>query len=368
MNLAAVLVEQRRARKITQEELAAHVGVSKASVSKWENGISYPDIVHLPVIAAFFDITVDQLINYSAQLPDAEMAKIYNSLAESFATEDFEAVIVKCERVVKKHYSCYPMVLFVVQLYINHAAMAPTARRKNEILNAATSHCQHVLQNCHDANLLRGVAQLQALCYSLSGEAEKTIQLLCDETQHPTQYGDGMLVSQAHQMLGNLEKAAEVEQAELYQCLMHMMESFISYLRLNQASPEAAKPAYLRAHAIAEMFNLPRLNANTAAILYYTGAQMYCSANETEKAITALQKYTEICTTGLFPFTIRGDDFFNKIDSWLTHSTQNIPLPRNEAVVKASMLEDVTQNPAFDNIKNNEGYMRLIKKLEDFVG
>lgn len=41
INLGRVLIENRRKRGITQEELAEYIGVSKAAVSKWEIGLSY---------------------------------------------------------------------------------------------------------------------------------------------------------------------------------------------------------------------------------------------------------------------------------------------------------------------------------------
>ena len=41
INLGRVLIENRRKRGITQEELAEYIGVSKAAVSKWEIGVSH---------------------------------------------------------------------------------------------------------------------------------------------------------------------------------------------------------------------------------------------------------------------------------------------------------------------------------------
>lgn len=40
IHLGRVLVENRHKRGITQDELAAYMGVSKAAVSKWETGVS----------------------------------------------------------------------------------------------------------------------------------------------------------------------------------------------------------------------------------------------------------------------------------------------------------------------------------------
>ena len=41
INLGRVLIENRHKRGITQDELAAYMGVSKAAVSKWETGVSH---------------------------------------------------------------------------------------------------------------------------------------------------------------------------------------------------------------------------------------------------------------------------------------------------------------------------------------
>ena len=56
-----VIMQGRKAKGITQEELAQFMGVSKAAVSKWETGQSYPDITYLPQLAAYFNISVDEL-------------------------------------------------------------------------------------------------------------------------------------------------------------------------------------------------------------------------------------------------------------------------------------------------------------------
>ncbi len=54
----------RKNKKITQEQLAEVLTVSAQAVSKWENGISAPDIELLPIIARYFGITMDEFFNY----------------------------------------------------------------------------------------------------------------------------------------------------------------------------------------------------------------------------------------------------------------------------------------------------------------
>lgn len=53
LHIANIILTKRREKGVTQEELATYIGVSKASVSKWENGQSYPDITFLPQLAAY---------------------------------------------------------------------------------------------------------------------------------------------------------------------------------------------------------------------------------------------------------------------------------------------------------------------------
>lgn len=67
MNIGPIILEKRKEKKVTQQELANFIGVSKASVSKWETGQTYPDITLLPILAAYFDITIDALLTYEPQ-------------------------------------------------------------------------------------------------------------------------------------------------------------------------------------------------------------------------------------------------------------------------------------------------------------
>jgi len=61
MTIGKNISELRKNRGMTQEQLAETLGVSAQTVSKWENEITMPDIMLLPVIAGCFDITVDEL-------------------------------------------------------------------------------------------------------------------------------------------------------------------------------------------------------------------------------------------------------------------------------------------------------------------
>lgn len=54
LNFSSNISRLRHEKNITQEQLAEFVGITKASVSKWETGQSLPDVLLLPRLAAFF--------------------------------------------------------------------------------------------------------------------------------------------------------------------------------------------------------------------------------------------------------------------------------------------------------------------------
>ena len=50
---------------LTQDELGEKIGMlTKQTVSKWERGVNYPEIVYLPALANLFGCTIDSLLGY----------------------------------------------------------------------------------------------------------------------------------------------------------------------------------------------------------------------------------------------------------------------------------------------------------------
>jgi transcriptional regulator with XRE-family HTH domain len=62
----------RKKKGLTQEELADQLHVSRTAVSKWESSRGYPNIDSLKATAAFFGVTVDELLSGDALLTVAE--------------------------------------------------------------------------------------------------------------------------------------------------------------------------------------------------------------------------------------------------------------------------------------------------------
>ena len=55
--------ELRKEKKLTQKDLAEQLGVTDKAVSKWERGLSCPDISLLSKLSQALDITINELLN-----------------------------------------------------------------------------------------------------------------------------------------------------------------------------------------------------------------------------------------------------------------------------------------------------------------
>lgn len=98
MPMNIVIQEQRKLLGLTQEQVADYLGVSTPAVSKWEKGITNPDIGLLPPLARLLKIDLNTLFGFSEDLSAEEIGFFCNELAKQ-AREDilsaFDAAEVK---------------------------------------------------------------------------------------------------------------------------------------------------------------------------------------------------------------------------------------------------------------------------------
>lgn len=61
-NIGSTIAKLRKKVGLTQAELAEKLNVSDKAVSRWENGLGFPEVTQFPALAAIFGISVDQLM------------------------------------------------------------------------------------------------------------------------------------------------------------------------------------------------------------------------------------------------------------------------------------------------------------------
>ena len=91
VKIGTIIKKLRKEQKVTQEELAAAVGVTPQAISRWEGEGGYPDIELLPEIADFFAVSIDELIGYRKSEREEKLNRIHkelNRLSEVGTTDE----------------------------------------------------------------------------------------------------------------------------------------------------------------------------------------------------------------------------------------------------------------------------------------
>lgn len=72
MDLGNNLFHARKRRGFSQEDVAQRLGVSRQTVSKWETGETVPDIHQSKKMAALYNISLDELIDFDLDIREIQ--------------------------------------------------------------------------------------------------------------------------------------------------------------------------------------------------------------------------------------------------------------------------------------------------------
>ncbi|MBE5873555.1 MAG: helix-turn-helix domain-containing protein [Lachnospiraceae bacterium] len=92
----------RHEKNLTQEQVADRLCVSAQSVSRWETGVTYPDVVLLPEIAKLYNVLVDDLFKEGLQGYDRLSDRLVAVYYDTMRFEDFTAAVQEYERMEKE--------------------------------------------------------------------------------------------------------------------------------------------------------------------------------------------------------------------------------------------------------------------------
>ncbi len=103
-----ILKDLRNNRKISQEKLAKHMGVSRSTIAMWESGASEPDNESLKKLSMFFGVSTDYLLeneisNNEPQISDDDIMFALFDGDKDITPEMFDEVKQFARFVREKH-------------------------------------------------------------------------------------------------------------------------------------------------------------------------------------------------------------------------------------------------------------------------
>ena len=90
MNFNEKLIELRKSKGLSQDELGQRLGVSRQTISKWELAQSYPDFQRLVLLSDYFGMSLDALVKdvdvqdvREKNLNDKQLSEIYDDVQKA---------------------------------------------------------------------------------------------------------------------------------------------------------------------------------------------------------------------------------------------------------------------------------------------
>lgn len=106
MPIGAVIREKRRGLGLTQEQMAALLGVSAPAVNKWERGATYPDFSLISPLARLLGVDLNTLLCFDAELSEQEIAGFCQRIGEAAKGEGLAAGFALAAEQIRKYPSC----------------------------------------------------------------------------------------------------------------------------------------------------------------------------------------------------------------------------------------------------------------------
>lgn len=154
MDIGNKIKQLRTHAGMTQEELAAKLGISAQSVSKWETAVTMPDITLLPTLAGELGVSIDDLFDLTNEQKLHRLERRMD-IEEEFSPAAFAEYEAFLKNQLLEHPDNYKLYSLLGQLY--HHRIVSDGRKVSKFARQAIMHkpeikeCQYLLQKAEGA-------------------------------------------------------------------------------------------------------------------------------------------------------------------------------------------------------------------------
>ena len=172
----------RREKNLTQEQMAAALGVTSAAVSKWETGAAMPDVAMLCPLARLLGITVDALLDFRPALEQEEINALLEERRKLFEEKRLGEAVGSCETLLREYPDDLRLKSAAAGLYVMYlSASLDEEWTKSQLARAAALLEQS--RRSSDPSLAAVSRSMLINLYVLQEELDKALALLDEEPE-----------------------------------------------------------------------------------------------------------------------------------------------------------------------------------------
>lgn len=182
MSIGTNIYTLRKAKKLTQAQLAEKLGVSEQAISKWENEQCAPDVSLFPVIADFFGVSIDRLFGYHQNSYEEEVKAILKAADDSGGTYHEIAILTEGLERYPNSPDLKTTLAFSLSM-VNR--MSEDENERRQAVEKAVKLCREVVDTCGDTRKVDDALHMLTRIYGEIGEfgkAKETIERISGES------------------------------------------------------------------------------------------------------------------------------------------------------------------------------------------
>ena len=351
LKIGSKIAELRKAKGMTQEQLALALGISAPVVSKWETDNSYPDITLLCPLARALDTNVDTLLEYDEVMTEEKVKAYTNEIIKIERNGDVLLANEKLQKLLCQYPNSVSMKFHAVTLITSFQVMHPecTETQRNEWEKQKKKLLEEIYESKNPAYMNNAISALAVLAIQ-NNELDRAETLL---KQLPENIGDiTHFWVQIYLRRGNNDKALELLQKRMFSLANQILMYLSLMIEKVQTDDNKALELCRIYKKIEETFEM---KGKSSELVY---ALVYNRAGYEDKATDSIIRYLESCITDetvipnpiLFSPTIK----FKQDNS-------------SKKMRKEMILRGLSEDETFSKICENEDVKRLIEKLSSEV-
>ncbi len=343
MQIHEIIKEKRLMKHYTQEMLANYLGVSTSAVNKWENGISYPDITLLPVIARVLDTDLNTLLSFKDDMTMEEIGIFLNFLSDKLDQEGLDAVYTCAMDKIKEFPTCDSLI-FNVALFLDGAI---SMSYSNEYDFTIIEPLYKRLLQSNDLNIQNHSKRILIQRYIQKQEYKQAEELL-NSLSDLQPIDKKQLQIQLYIAQGNLTKAVELEEVQIYQTvekLQNMLHTLMEIAIKDGRNEDALTIANISS-ASSKIFDLWEYNSYLNQFLYYVAIK------DEDNSIRFLQSLLKAIKQPWKPnqSVLYKNMITKELDSQFSKKLTNSLL---KALQNDNEVEFLKENPLFQELLQN---------------
>ncbi len=287
MNIGQKIRELRKKRGITQERLAEYLNISPQAVSKWESGISQPDISLVPQLVSFFGVSADELFSLNKSITDKRVLRYREEYDKLSRLYDKKGCTQLMEQALSEMPANYEFMLNLAQL-LSDSEERPTD--KDRII----SLCERILDDCTDDALRYPAMRLLCKWYAKAGRKDDAMNIISnlpnivygkDSWMELVLDGDERVVQKQKNLIKMIDF---VVSSLIYLSSDGFMGKSLTIEEKIQFAEAALKiygTVFYKGHKAD--------NSGTFRHIYERMSELYCRLGDKEKALDCLKKAAE---------------------------------------------------------------------------